>query len=69
MARKEGIAREQKKKEETEKKPLKVNTVLSVFKDEKVPINLWIHFEGLSTNKDNLSVINLQLDYTISDNL
>ena len=40
MARKEGIAREQKKKEETEKKPLKVNTVLSVFKDEKVPINL-----------------------------
>ena len=40
MARKEGIAREQKKKEEAEKKPLKVNTVLSVFKDEKVPINL-----------------------------
>ena len=40
MARKEGIAREQKKKEEDEKKPLKVNTVLSVFKDEKVPINL-----------------------------
>ena len=40
MARKEGIAREQKKKEEAEKKPLKVNTVLSVFKDEKVPISL-----------------------------
>ena len=39
MARKEGIARE-KKKEEEEKKPIKVNTVLSVFKDEKVPINL-----------------------------
>ena len=44
MARKEGIAREKKKKEGgegDEKKPIKVNTVLSVFKDEKVPINVW----------------------------
>ena len=43
MARKEGIAREKKKKEGgegDEKKPIKVNTVLSVFKDEKVPINV-----------------------------
>ena len=40
MARKEGIAREKKKSEEEEKKPIKVNTVLSVFKDEKVPINV-----------------------------
>jgi hypothetical protein len=41
MARKEGIAREKKKKEGEEgddKKPIKVNTVLSMFKDEKVPI-------------------------------
>ena len=44
MARKEGIAGEKKKKEGGEgddKKPIKVNTVLSVFKDEKVPINVW----------------------------
>merc|ERR1719483_1167617 len=40
MARKEGIAKETKNKEEGDKKPIKVNTVLSVFKDEKVPINV-----------------------------
>ena len=41
MAKMEGIAMEKKKEEEeNDKKPLKVNTVLSVFKDEDVPINL-----------------------------
>jgi hypothetical protein len=40
MARKEGIEREKKKQEGEDKKPIKVNTVLSVFKDEKVPINV-----------------------------
>ena len=43
MARKEGIARIKKKKEGgdgDDKKPLKVGTVLAVFKDEKVPINV-----------------------------
>ena len=43
MARKEGIARVKKKEEGGEgedKKPIKVNTVLSVFKDEKVAINV-----------------------------
>ena len=41
MARKEGIAKDTKNKEEEgDKKPIKVNTVLSVFKDEKVPMNV-----------------------------
>ena len=43
MARKEGIARVEKKKgggDGDDKKPLKVGTVLAVFKDEKVPINV-----------------------------
>ena len=43
MARKEGIAKINKKKEGgdgDDKKPLKVGTVLAVFKDEKVPINV-----------------------------
>ena len=42
MARKEGIAKIKKKKvggDGDDKKPLKVGTVLAVFKDEKVPIN------------------------------
>jgi hypothetical protein len=44
MARKEGLTKEKEKKEDggdgEDKKPLKVNTVLSVFKDEKVDIKL-----------------------------
>ena len=43
MARKEGIARIKKKKEGgdgNDKKTLKVGTVLAVFKDENVPINV-----------------------------
>ena len=44
MAKKEGLTKEKEKKEEggegEEKKPLKVNTVLSVFKDEKVDIKV-----------------------------
>ena len=39
MARKEGVAKKNTE-EEGDKKPIKVNTVLSVFKDEKVPINV-----------------------------
>ena len=42
MARKEWLTKEKEKKEEggdgEDKKPLKVNTVLSVFNDEKVDI-------------------------------
>ena len=44
MARKEGLTKEKEKKVEEgdgeDKKPLKVDTVLSVFKDEKVDIKL-----------------------------
>ena len=44
MARKEGLMKEKEKKEEgcdgKDKKPLKVKTVLSVFKDDKVDIKL-----------------------------
>ena len=44
MAKKEGLTKEKEKKEEGteggDKKPLKVKTVLSVFKDEKVDIKL-----------------------------
>jgi hypothetical protein len=40
MARKEGIAREKKNKEGGEGDDKKPITVLSVFKDEKVPINV-----------------------------
>ena len=44
MARKEGLTKEKKDKEGDkegdDKKPLKVNTVISVFKDEKVDVKV-----------------------------
>ena len=45
MAKKEGLTEEKKEEKDGEKPHIKVDTVLSVFKDEKVKIKVWITSE------------------------
>ena len=49
LAKKEGLI-EGKKKADKHREPIKVDTVLSVFKDEKVKINVYLNWNEYRSN-------------------